>query len=151
MTFWNNPDFWTFLSATVGLLKLFFMWRDKSNLHKAKLDLSVENVKTGNIEKSASFLGDVISKTQSMAVEAQDGVLDLRKAMIENGVIQSGLRKMVNDLVNENKLLRSEVEVLRHQTEEFGSKFRAGTASLQLCVDRADMLRKEFGKTIFKP
>lgn len=144
MDFLSQPQFWAFLTTLFGgifgSIRLYFVYLDRSNVKKASLDSSLENLKADNIQKSVDFLNSSIAEIRPMVARHEILMKDLENSTKMVSMIEHEMKGMFADL--------------SHQYEEFQRKLQNITVSFQTTIDRVDAFDKRLsalGKVIVKP
>lgn len=130
MEFYTQPAFWALITSLFGLLKMFFVYYEKSQEKGAKLDMSVERFRSDNIQKSVDYLNGVMSRIEPMVTRHEALAKNLEESAQMVSVIEKGLRQMMGDLSK--------------QCEGFENRITKITSSFQLLVDRVDKIDKDF-------
>lgn len=125
----THPAFWTSIASLFGLLKMFFVYYEKSQEKGARLDMSVERFKADNIQKSVDYLNGVVSRIEPLVVKHEALMIDLDNSTKMVGMIE--------------KELTGQFATLSRQYEGFETRIVKTTASFQLLVDRVDRMDKD--------
>lgn len=144
MNFYNEPTFWAFLGTTFsglfGLLKLHFVYLHRADENKARLDASIERIRSDNITKSLDFLNKALSEIKPMVLRHEVLMKDLENSTKMVGMIE---KEMTKQFAN-----------VSHQYEDFQRKLTNITISFQTTIDRVDAFDKKLsalGKVTVKP
>lgn len=135
MTFYNEPGFWAFMTALVtslfGLLKLGFIYLERSNEKQAALSKSVEQFKSDNIQKSVDCFTDFMTQTKPLVSKHEEMMKDINNSIQMISTIEKGLTSMSAEL--------------KSQRDEFQQKLVNVTISFQKTIDRVDGFEKKLG------
>lgn len=141
MSFYNEPSFWTCLGLTIsslfGLVKFYFVHKDRTNSKEASRCEKIENLKADNMQKSIDFLNSAIARIEPMVLNHEASNKDLTKSTQMVGIIEKNLTAMFADL--------------RLQYEGFERRIINVTVSYQRLMDRVDEIEKKFGSVKLKP
>lgn len=144
MAFYNEPAFWTFLATTFGglfgIIKYYFVHKDRSLEKRKDADMDVEKYKDGNLQKNISALNDFQSRMEPMILRHEGTMKSLEQAVQVVGIIEKGLNAMSGDLVK--------------KYDEFQRKLVNVTTSFQITIDKVDNIEKKIsnlGKVTYKP
>lgn len=133
MNFYNEPNFWVFMTTfwggVFGSIKLHYFWKDRSNKKNADLNMSVERFKSDYINKSIDFLNDSISEIKPIVARHEVLMKDLENSTKMVSIIEHEMKKMIADL--------------SHQYEGFNTKIVNVTVSFQKVLDKVNDLDKE--------
>lgn len=167
MTFYNEPSFWVFLGSFVtsvaGLIKFYFSQKNKSNEKKATLSMSVENLKSDNIQKSSDnitrtfdaiqksidYLNGVIARIEPLVEKHDDTMANLDTSIKQVGMIEKNLTQMFENL-------KPQYAGLKSHYDGFERRIVNITASYQILLDEVGKVKKEIftltnnGKVILK-
>ena len=100
----HDPGFWGFMTAFIGvsrwLLRVFFIYQRRNNTEKARLDISVENIKKENSIKTISGLRDAVAAIIPVVARHQEVVERLEKSVSGIKDVETRLTKMSEELNN---------------------------------------------------
>src|ERR1700677_4953392 len=105
MNFYNEPSFWAFLTASVssifGLIKMFFVYYERSQENAARLSASVERLKGDNILKALACLDEFRAKIDPIVARHEVLMKDLENSVKMTGIIEKGLTGQFATLSNQ--------------------------------------------------
>jgi prophage DNA circulation protein len=127
--FFSNPAFWASVASLFGLLKMFFVYYEKSQVNGANLSASVERLKADNLQKSADTFNGFMARIDPLVLQHEVALKEIKDAILHISVIEKGLRGMVND-----------VQAIH---EDFKAKIITSTASMQLLIDRVNKMDQD--------
>lgn len=100
--FYNDPGFWGFMTAIVtsffGMIRMAFIWAERKDVKKAKLDLSVENIKSDNAIKVLSQLRDSVAAIIPVVARHEDVVVKLESTVQVVRETEINLTKLIEPL-----------------------------------------------------
>lgn len=126
----THPAFWTSIASLFGLVKMFFVYYEKSQVNGANLSASVERLKADNIQKSVDCLSGFMARIDPLVLKHEIMLKEVNDAILHIGIIEKGLKGMISD-----------VSAIH---EDFKTKIINTTASFQLLVDRVDKIDRDY-------
>jgi hypothetical protein len=133
MAFYNEPGFWAFLTTMIGsirwLSRVIYLYVERTNERRAKLELSLENIKADNSYKTLSGLAQAMATIMPMVKHHEELVQNLEKSIQGVKLVEQGLMNVVAPL--------------NEQYAKFNTIVPKMTASLQLAVDEISKMKTE--------
>ena len=110
---------------------MYFVYLDRSNIKRANLSASVEELKKENIQKAVDCLQGAMDRIEPMVLNHDIAMKQIDEAIKMIGLIEKGLNVMSSDLVK--------------RYDEFQQKLVNVTVSFQKTIDRVDNVEKKIG------
>lgn len=139
--FYNEPYFWAFLTTFFGgifaSIKLYFVYLDRSNIKRANLSASVEELKKENVQKAVDCLRGTMDRIEPMVLQHEAVMKQMDESIKMISVIEKGLNAMSADLIK--------------RYDEFQRKIVNVTVSMEKTLGKIDLMEQKldkFGKVI---
>lgn len=139
--FYHDPNFWIFMSTfwggIFGSIRLYFLYRDRSNREKASLDMNVENFKQDCAQRTLASMDEFMKRIEPMVLKHDGAMGRFEKALVMVGEIDKSLHGMS--------------ATLTEKTDDFNRKVVNVTVSFQTAIDKITLMEtklEKFGKVI---
>lgn len=136
MAFYNEPGFWVFLTTFIGsvrwLARVFYLYKQRNLMVKAKFDSTIEKLKSDNIAKAIEGLNVTVEKIQS--------IIQIHE--VKMGTLEVSLK----NIESLERSLTLNTDNLKSSYDDFNRIIPKIAASGQLLLDRVQKIETEILK-----